>query len=112
MKKKKKPTKKGTQKRSPAHTKKKKLQKKKALSRKKEKGTSKKGKKETLRERALLLINKGRERGFITYNEILKTYPSIEDDVLFLDERYETLGEAGIDVLEGGELLSSDEELL
>ena len=29
-----------------------------------------------------------------------------------MDELYETLGEAGIDVLEGGELLSSDDELL
>lgn len=65
-----------------------------------------------LRERALALIDKGRDRGFITYNEILKTYPTIEEDVIFLDELYETLAEAGIDVLEGGELLSSDDELL
>ena len=85
---------------------------KKSAPRKKEKKASKKGKQEILRQRALQLIRKGRERGFITYNDILKIYPSIEEDVLFLDELYETLGEAGIDVLEGGELLSPDEDLL
>ncbi len=113
MKKKKKSGKqKSSKRRSPVRAKKKKTLKKKPAHKKKEKGGAKKGKRQTLRDRALLLINKGRERGFITYNEILKTYPSIEEDVLFLDELYETLGEAGIDVLEGGELLSSDDELL
>ncbi|MEK7139920.1 MAG: sigma-70 family RNA polymerase sigma factor [Patescibacteria group bacterium] len=112
MKKKKKSAKKaGAKKRPVSKAKRGKTQRKPAL-RKKEKGKVKKGKRESLRERALLLISKGRDRGFITYNEILKTYPSIEEDVLFLDELYETLGEAGIDVLEGGELLSSDDELL
>ncbi|MEK7134439.1 MAG: sigma-70 family RNA polymerase sigma factor [Patescibacteria group bacterium] len=112
MKKKKKSAKKaGAKKRPVSKAKRGKTQRKPAL-RKKEKGNVKKGKRESLRERALLLISKGRDRGFITYNEILKTYPSIEEDVLFLDELYETLGEAGIDVLEGGELLSSDDELL
>src|SRR3989344_1801105 len=47
------------------------------------------------------LIEKGRKRGFITYDEILKTFPDIENNILFLDELYEKFGVAGIDVLEG-----------
>ena len=34
------------------------------------------------------LIEKGRKRGFITYDEILKTFPDIENNILFLDELY------------------------
>src|SRR3990167_3998213 len=57
------------------------------------------------------LIEKGRKRGFITYDEILKTFPDIENNILFLDELYEKLSEASIDVLEGGNLLNLDVEL-
>lgn len=57
------------------------------------------------------LIEKGRKRGFITYDEILKTFPDIENNILFLDELYEKLGIAGIDVLEGGNLLNLDNDL-
>jgi hypothetical protein len=46
------------------------------------------------------LIEKGRKRGFITYDEILKTFPDIENNILFLDELYEKFAIAGIDVLE------------
>jgi RNA polymerase primary sigma factor len=58
-----------------------------------------------------ILIEKGRKRGFITYDEILKTFPDIENNILFLDELYEKFGIAGIDVLEGGNLLNLDNEL-
>jgi len=51
------------------------------------------------------LIAKGRERGFITYSELLKEFPSIEQDVMFLDELYGKFGDAEIDVIENGELL-------
>ncbi len=54
------------------------------------------------------LLEKGRKRGFITYDEILKTFPDIENNILFLDDLYEKLGVAGIDVLEGGNLLNLD----
>lgn len=55
--------------------------------------------------RAENLLEKGRHRGFITYNEILKEFPDIETDVLFLDELYQKLQDANVDVLEGGKLL-------
>lgn len=57
------------------------------------------------------LIIKGRKRGFITYDEMLKTFPNIENDILFLDELYEKFAVAGIDVLEGGNLLNLDIDL-
>lgn len=58
-----------------------------------------------------ILIEKGRKRGFITYDEILKTFPDIENNILFLDELYEKFSVAGIDVLEGGNLLNLDNDL-
>ena len=61
-------------------------------------------------ERAERLIAKGRERGFIVYDEILKEFPNIETDVIFLDELYERLAAASVDVLEGGVMLSGEEE--
>ncbi len=54
------------------------------------------------------LVEKGRKRGFITYDEILKVFPDIENNILFLDELYEKFGLASIDVLEGGNLLDLD----
>ena len=73
-----------------------------------------KKKKEEWKRKAKNLLSKGRERGFVTYDEILRTFPNIEDDVFFLDELYEKFLEVGIDVLESGGLLDvkGDEELL
>ncbi len=58
------------------------------------------------------LITKGRERGYITYNEILEAFPHIENDVAFLEELYERLAAAGIDILEGGMLEDNTDEYL
>ena len=57
------------------------------------------------------IIAKGHKRGFITYDEILKTFPDIENNIFFLDELYEKLTVAGIDVLEGGNLLNLDNDI-
>jgi len=67
-----------------------------------------KGKPMTKEQRADDLVLKGKKRGFITYDEILKIFPNIETDILFLDDLYEKLTTAGIDVLEGGNLLDID----
>jgi len=56
------------------------------------------------------LLNKGKERGYITYDEILKEFPHVEEDVMFLDELYEKLSTSGVDILEGGGLLESPTE--
>src|SRR3989344_567407 len=44
------------------------------------------------------LMARGRQRGFVTYDEILKSFPNIETDVLFLEELYEKFSTAHIDV--------------
>ncbi|MEX0910320.1 MAG: sigma-70 family RNA polymerase sigma factor [Candidatus Paceibacterota bacterium] len=54
------------------------------------------------------LINQGRQRGFITYNELLKNFPAIENDIFFLEDLYAQLDEAGIDIIEEGSLLDDD----
>ncbi len=61
---------------------------------------------------SLILLEKGRKRGFVTYDEILKTFPDIENNILFLDELYEKFSAAGVDVLEGGNLLNLEEDTL
>ena len=58
-----------------------------------------------LEEKSNLIIEKGKKRGFITYDEIIKIFPDIENNILFLDELYEKLSVSGVDVLEGGNLL-------
>lgn len=56
------------------------------------------------------LFAKGKERGFVTYDDILKEFPHIEDDVTLLETLYEKFAVSGIDVLEGGGLLDVAEE--
>lgn len=62
-------------------------------------------KRAVLEAKAEKLIAKGKERGYVTYNEILKEFPTIEEDVVFLEELYERLSSSGIDVLESGGML-------
>lgn len=69
-------------------------------------------KQKDLDSKADKLIAKGRERGFITYDEILKEFPKVEEDVIFLDDLYNKLVVAGVDVLEGGGMLEVDDEQL
>lgn len=63
-------------------------------------------------DKAERLIAKGKERGYITYSEILKEFPHVEDDVMFLDELYERFTVSGIDILEGGMLEDNADEYL
>lgn len=51
------------------------------------------------------IMSKGKDRGFVTFDEILREFPTVEEDIIFLEELYEKLKVAGIDVLEGGGLL-------
>ncbi len=61
-------------------------------------------------KKAAKLIHRGRERGFVTYDEILKEFPTVEDDVTFLDHLYEKLQQAGIDILDSGGMLDTPVE--
>ncbi len=58
------------------------------------------------------LIEKGKERGYVTYSEILKSFPHIEGDISFLESLYERFSIAGVDVLEGGMLEDAANEYL
>ncbi|HAE36329.1 MAG: RNA polymerase sigma factor [Candidatus Nomurabacteria bacterium GW2011_GWF2_35_66] len=61
--------------------------------------------------RAVLMIEKGKKRGFVTYDEIIKEFPDIETNILFLDDLYDRFAVAGIDVLEGGNLLDTSGDM-
>jgi len=58
------------------------------------------------------LIEKGKERGYVTYSEILKSFPHVESDINFLESLYERFSIAGVDVLEGGMLEDAADEYL
>jgi len=61
-------------------------------------------------KKAEKLVTRGKERGFVTYDEILRDFPTIEEDIMFLDELYTRLSGAGIDVLESGGMLDLEPE--
>ena len=63
-----------------------------------------------LEEKLNGLMTRGRDRGFITYEEIIRAFPEIELNIDFLDELYEKLSDHGIDIMEGGGLLNVDPE--
>jgi len=61
-----------------------------------------------LESKAKEVMERGRTRGYVTYDEILKVFPNIENDVSFLEELYERFATASIDVLESGGMLGKD----
>jgi len=61
-----------------------------------------------LQARSSELMQMGKERGYVTYDELLRQFPEIETKVEFLDEMYEKFSIAGIDVLQSGGLLGAD----
>jgi RNA polymerase primary sigma factor len=58
------------------------------------------------------LLEKGKKRGFITYDEILKEFPDIEHNIPLLEDLYDLFQSIHIDVLEGGNLLDLDIDAL
>jgi len=66
----------------------------------------KKGKKHESGEELLQeLIKRGRSRGFVTQDEILKYFPNVESKIDLLEKIYDALAEANIDIVESGDLL-------
>lgn len=51
------------------------------------------------------LIDRGKQRGFITETELLHFVPRVEEDILGLEELYRRLEAANIKIIESGELL-------
>ena len=58
--------------------------------------------------KAAELMQLGKERGYVTHDELLRSFPEIEKDVEFLDVLYERFAIARIDVLKSGGMLGDD----
>ena len=58
-----------------------------------------------LEHKLTVLITRGRDRGFITFDEILRVFPEIENNLDFLEEVYDRMAVMGVDILESGGLL-------
>ncbi|HPR91480.1 MAG TPA: sigma-70 family RNA polymerase sigma factor [Candidatus Paceibacterota bacterium] len=56
------------------------------------------------------LVSKGKERGFITQSEILKTLPNVENDIGLLEELYDRLFQNNVEVVETQDFLNSSKE--
>ncbi len=56
------------------------------------------------------LMKKGKEMGFVTFDNILKEFPYVENDLFFLEEVYENFDKMGIDVLENKGILDAESE--
>ena len=89
----------------------KKKKKKKRISRKKKiKISRRRPPKIFLTEKIQQLIEKGKERDFVTVAEILYFFPEIEKDIKGLEFLYETLEKEGIEVKEAREFLNVEEK--
>jgi len=84
---------------------------KKAVSKKSSKSakkakTTKAVKKVELSQKALTdLVERGKDRGYVTDSEVIYYFPNIENDVNFLDEIYKRLDESNIKVIETSQLI-------
>lgn len=72
---------------------------------------SKKDAAQRAEEKILALLARGRDRGFVTYSEILYYFPAIEDDVFLLEDLYERFERGHIEVLETKEFIGEDKEV-
>lgn len=53
------------------------------------------------------IVTRGKERGFVTFKEILAAFPTIEDNIFMLEDLYARLSGAGVDILEAQELIET-----
>ncbi len=67
--------------------------------------------KEREEETVVELLNRGKQRGFITNDEILRVFPNAEDNIKKIDSFYRRVEEANINVLESGNLLDLNQDL-
>ncbi len=61
-------------------------------------------------EKVTMLLDRGRDRGFITYGEILAEFPRIEENIILLENFYQKLEIAGVDVLEEKGFIEFDDQ--
>ena len=61
--------------------------------------------KEAVEQKIKLLMKRGKERGFVTYSEILYYFPTIEENIIMLEDLYTRLEADNIDILESREFI-------
>ncbi len=84
---------------------------KKSLPKPKKRTKAEKEELEILHQKAIdELIEKGRQRGFITHSEILHAMPNIEENIPLFEDLYDRLSDASIDLVESKDLLELPEE--
>ncbi|MDP3710516.1 MAG: sigma-70 family RNA polymerase sigma factor [bacterium] len=66
---------------------------------------SKKEGAEKIEKNIQIILKRGRDRGFVTYSEILYYFPNIEEDVMLLEDLYARLEKENIQILETQELI-------
>ncbi len=66
---------------------------------------SKKESPEEIEKKIQLLLKRGRERGFVTYSEILYYFPTVEENILLLEDLYARLERENTQVLETKEFI-------
>ena len=65
-------------------------------------------KQQELHDKTETLLKKGRGRGYVIYDEILRELPRIEEEITLLDDLYDKFSAASIDVIESGNILSDE----
>ncbi len=80
---------------------------KKSLERKKEKKVLSR-KERIIEAKIKLLIEKGKERGFVTEDEILYLFPDIEENISILEKIYERLETSGIELKSSSEVWAEE----
>ena len=65
--------------------------------------------KQKIEEKIDSLLKRGRERGFVTYSEILYYFPTVEDDIFLLEDLYSRFERENIDILESKEFIEKAE---
>ncbi len=57
------------------------------------------------------LLVKGRARGFVTHDEVLKVFPNVETDIEFLEQLYERFANAKVEIVESNNMLDLDDDI-
>ncbi len=64
---------------------------------------------EAVEQKISTLLKRGRERGFVTYSEVLYYFPTIEENILLLEDLYARMERENIQILETKELIEKHE---
>jgi len=59
-------------------------------------------------ESVLTLVEKGKNRGFVTQAEIINTFPNLEKDIKGLENLYDRLEASNINIIESGQVFHED----